>query len=80
MYKAKDRQTEPLFEELFPFGGKLDENNRWLKISKLIPWDQLENSYSRHFSHTGRPARDARMVIGLLLLRHMTGSSDRKIV
>jgi len=80
VYKAKDRQTKSLFEELFPFGGKLDENNRWLKIAGLIPWDQLENSYRRHFSHTGRPAHDARLVIGLLLLKHMTGNSDKEIV
>ncbi len=80
MYKSKDRHTQPLFEELFPFGGRLDDDNRWLKISNLIPWDSLDNSYSQHFSHTGRPAHDARMVIGLLLLKHMTGSSDREIV
>ena len=45
MYKAKDRKTPYLFEELFPFGGKLDENNRWLRISKLIPWDELEGRW-----------------------------------
>jgi IS5 family transposase len=80
VYKAKDRQTEPLFKELFPFGGKLDGDNRWLKISKLIPWDNLENSYSQHFSTTGRPGVDSRLAIGLLLLKHMTGTSDREIV
>jgi len=80
VYKAKDRQTEPLFEELFPFGGKLDENNRWLKIADLIPWNKLENSYSQHFSTTGRPGIDSRLAIGLLLLKHMTGTSDREIV
>jgi len=80
MYKAKDHRTKPMFEELFPFGGKLDAKNRWLKIGELIPWDQLENSYSKHFSTTGRPAHDARLVIGLLLLKHMTNTSDREIV
>jgi len=80
LYKAKDRLTKPLFKELFPFGGQLDEKNRWLKIAELIPWEQLENSYSRCFSTTGRPACDASLVIGLLLLKHMTGQSDRDIV
>ena len=80
MYKPKDRQTQPLFEELFPFGGKLDEKNRWLRIAGLIPWNKLESSYSQYFSHTGRPAHDARLVIGLLLLKHLTGNSDRGIV
>jgi IS5 family transposase len=80
MYTANDRLTQPLFEELFPFGGKLDEKNRWLRIAELIPWNQLENSYSQQFSHTGRPAHDARLVIGLLLLKHMSRTSDSEIV
>ena len=25
MYKPKDRQTKPLFSELLPFGGQMDE-------------------------------------------------------
>jgi len=80
LYRAQDRTTAPLFAELFPFGGKIDEDNRWLTIARLIPWDALEQSYSRYFSHTGRPAYDARLVIGLLLLKHMTRLSDVEIV
>ncbi|MEE9189164.1 MAG: transposase [Candidatus Neomarinimicrobiota bacterium] len=80
MYKGKDRKTIPLFEELFPFGGKLDENNRWLRIAELIPWDELEAEYRGYFSDIGRPALDAHLVIGLFLLKHMTGLSDREVV
>jgi len=80
MYRRKDRKTIPLFPELFPFGGKLDENNRWLRIAELIPWEQLEEEYAKHFSDVGRPAKDAHLVIGLLLLKHMTGLSDEGIV
>ena len=32
MYKQKGPEAEPLFKELFPFGGQLDSSNRWLKI------------------------------------------------
>jgi hypothetical protein len=80
VYKGKDRKTIPLFKELFPFGGKLDENNRWLRIAELIPWDELEKEYRRYFSDIGRPALDSRLVIGLFLLKHMTGLSDREVV
>jgi hypothetical protein len=80
MYRKKDRETGYLFAELFPFGGKLREDNRWLKIAELIPWDELEGEYAKHFSEgMGRPALDARLVIGALLLRHMTGVSDEEI-
>jgi len=80
MYRGKDRKTEPLFTELFPFGGKLDAENRWLKISRLIPWEKLESRYQGYFSDRGRPALDGRLVIGILLLKHMTGFSDEGIV
>jgi len=55
MYKPKDRDTYVLFPELFPFGGRLDERNRWLQISKLIPWPELEGEYLKYFSSVGRP-------------------------
>jgi len=80
MYRAKDRKTRPLFPELFPFGGTLNENNRWLRISELIPWDDLEAEYAKKFSDMGRPATDGQLVIGLLLLKHMTGLSDDGVV
>ena len=80
MYRRKDRKTIPLFPELFPFGGKLDENNRWLRIADLVAWEELEEEYAKHFSDVGRPATDAQLVIGLLLLKHMTGLSDVGIV
>jgi len=80
MYRRKDRKTLPLFPELFPFGGKLDESNRWLRIAEMIPWEELEEEYAKHFSDVGRPATDSQLVIGLLLLKHMTGLSDEGIV
>ena len=80
MYKRKDRQTLPLFEDLFPFGGKLDEENRWLKMSKLIPWQELEEKYSGYFSDRGRPGTDAQMAVGLFLLKHVSGKSDEEVV
>lgn len=80
MYKSKDRKTLPLFPELFPFGGKLNESNRWLRIAELIPWEELEDEYRRYFSDVGRPATDAQLVIGLLLLKHMTGLSDEDVM
>ena len=79
MYIAKDRKTEPLFKELFPFGGQLKESNRWLKIKKLLPREELEEKYKNYFSHTGRPAKDAQLIIGLMLLKHMTAKSDEEI-
>lgn len=80
MYRGKDRQTRNLFSEFLPFDGKLDPNNRWLKIKALIPWESLESRYQSYFSLRGRPALDGRLVTGILLLKHITGASDEAIV
>ena len=61
MYKGKDKKTLSLFKELFPFGGQLDQDNRWLRIARLIPWDRIEDNYRRHFAAVGRPALEARL-------------------
>lgn len=40
MYQHNEKQLE--FENFYmPFGGKLRSDNRWVKLSKLIPWDGL---------------------------------------
>ena len=80
MYKGKDRQSGQLFSDFLPFDGQLDPENRWLKIKALIPWSKLETRFQSYFSSRGRPAKDCQLVIGLLLLKHMTGFSDEDIV
>jgi len=80
MYSGKDGRVVPLFKELFPFGGQLEEDNRWLGIANLIPWRELELEYNTHFSHLGRPETDGRLFLGLILLKHLTGLSDREVL
>jgi len=70
-----------LFPELFSLGGALNQENRWLKLAGLIPWEEVERIYRRHFSaRMGRPAKDSRLMIGLLLVKHIKGVSDRAVV
>jgi len=33
-----------------PFGGKLSQENRWIKLAKLIPWSEFEAEYASKFS------------------------------
>ena len=80
MYRGKDRGEDYLFKELMPFGGQLEEENRWLKIKGMIPWGELEGEYAKYFSDRGRPGLDGRLVIGLFLLKHMSNKSDREVI
>jgi hypothetical protein len=41
-----------------PFGGKLDPNNRWVLLHKVIPWMSLESHDAPQFTtKTGAPAK-----------------------
>jgi len=76
MYKIDNQIT--ITEFIFPF-GKLDPNNRWVKIAELIPWQRYEERYATRFpSHTGNPAIRFRMAFGTLIIKQRTGFSDEE--
>jgi len=52
-----------------PFERTMDKNNRWVKLGACIPWDDLANAYYASFNTcTGRPAKEARLVIGAVIM------------
>lgn len=64
-----------------PFGGKLNPENRWIKWHKVIPWDEFAIRYYRNLDpHQGRPAKNARLVIGALIIKHKLTLSDEETV
>ena len=72
-----------LFLEGFtlPFGGKLNAENRWVKLSQRIPWDELAKAYhTRLTADRGRPAKNARIVIGAVIIKHKLTLSDEETV
>jgi transposase, IS5 family len=70
------------FENFYlPFGGKLSSDNRWVKLSKLIPWETLEANYADQFSATmGAPAKSFRVALGTLIIQEKLGTSDKETV
>lgn len=68
--------------ETFMLLAQMDPNNRWVKMSKLIPWDMVEKKYAKEFKHTpfSRPAKPARMAIGSLIIKEKFGLSDIETV
>ena len=64
----------------WPFQTALDDNNRWVKLSECIPWDALAEGYYQGLADTqGRPTKDARLVIGAVIIKHKLCLSDRHI-
>ncbi len=58
----------------------MDEENRWLRIKKMMPWGELEVVYGTYFSQKGRPGLDGRLVVGLFLLKHLTVKSEGELI
>ncbi len=78
-YRSQKQLTLSGFET--PFQTDLDEKNRWIRLSELLPWDELSKSYYSSLSVTlGRPAKDARMVIAAVIIKHKLSLSDEETV
>jgi len=77
MYKRQSKQVS-MYEDETLFGGvKLDSNNPWIRMAKMIPWASVEDRYAETFDgETGNPAKSARMAIGALVIRERYGFSD----
>lgn len=46
-----------------------------------MPWDELADSYYKTLSRTlGRPSKDARIVIGAVIIKHKLSVSDEETV
>ena len=63
-----------------PFGGKLNPENRWITWHKVLPWDEFAIRYYRTLDpNQGRPAKNARLVIGALIIKHKLTLSDQQL-
>lgn len=83
MYKKKSPQMS-MFKapENFMMLSGLDPNNRWIRMSELIPWDMIEEKYAKNFKETpfSRPAKPARMAIGTQIIKEKYVLSDDETV
>jgi IS5 family transposase len=75
MKTQKSVQQGVLFSS--PFDQELDFENRWVKFSNIIPWDALSGFYLKRMHQTmGAGIKDARIVLGALIIKHHEDLSD----
>jgi hypothetical protein len=82
MYR-KTPESQLAFEDFYlPFGGKLSGDNRWVRLTDIIPWDLAESFYSEQFSQNpqGPSAKPARLALGALIIKERLGVSDEEAV
>jgi hypothetical protein len=78
MYKNNEKQILIPDDFFLPFGGKLNKENRWVKLANIIPWWEFEDKYRRNFkpSQTGEQAFSVRVALGTLIIKTRLGISD----
>jgi transposase, IS4 family len=71
MYIRKTGQIKFTDDFFLPFGGKLNKNNRWVKLAEMIPWSDFEDTYARNFKSPtrGEEAFSVRVALGTLILQ-----------
>lgn len=81
MYKEMNTDQPRLEDFYLPFGGHLNERNRWIIFSRKIPWHEIEEEYEKNFSQDfGAPAKSAREALGALIIKEKLQVSDRELV
>lgn len=81
MIKYVNKNQTKIEEFLYPLPEKFDLNNRWVKLSKVLPWDKLNEIYEQEMcKDNGRPSIDARQVIGALIIKHKMVLSDEETI
>ena len=81
MIRCHSDKQLTLAEFDWPFQTALDGNNRWIKMSQCIPWDDLSEGYYQSLSvRQGRPTKEARLVIAAVIIKHKLCLSDRETV
>ncbi len=60
---------------------QLDENNQWVIMANLIPWQDFEQKYADIFDEKlGAPAKPFRMALGALIIQQTKNLTDRQTV
>jgi len=83
MYKKKDRNQISIDNFATPFGGKLNAENRWVKMAEIMPWDMIEDIYATSFKDEnpdGRPPIPARIAFGALYIKENENFPDERTV
>lgn len=76
-------QPQTIVADFFlPFGGKLDAENRWVKLASFVPWDTIEHDYQANFSTSGMgaPAFSSRIALGALIIKERLSITDEETV
>lgn len=78
MIKYNSENQLSIEEFKTPFQSTLLPDNKWVKLSKIVPWDKFASAYmSMMDTGFGRPGISPRIVLGALIIKHLEKLDDR---
>ena len=81
MYRKRDRNQVSLEDFMLPFGGKLNAGNRWVKLSRMMPWEYIEDIYVESMCpDNGARAFSARIAFGAIYIKEHENLTDERTV
>lgn len=81
MYRREDKNQLTMDAFMLPFDGQLLADNRWVRMSKLMPWDVVEEEYAKNMSEVdGRGALPARIAYGAIYIKEQENLTDERTV
>ena len=77
-----DSERQLTIEEFkTPFQTSLCADNRWVRLSKVVPWDKFASVYMSMMTvDFGRPGISPRIVLGALIIKHLEKLDDRGVI
>jgi len=76
--KPKDKQQTSFFST---FEEQLNHRHPLYILSNRVDWKKFEDVFKKHYSETtGAPAKPIRLMVGLIILKHIRNISDESVV
>ena len=82
MYRKRDKNQLTIYDFILPFGGHLNQENRWVKLREAIDWDSIEEEYIQQFENieSGQEAFPSDLAFGSLYIQRKLSLTDRELV
>jgi len=81
MFRYSSQKQLSLDSFMNDLGKKLNVNNRWIRLADQLPWDKFSQIYASSLSENmGRPGKDARLVIGAMIIKHIKKLPDEEVI
>ena len=74
--KKHHRRDADLFRERLDV--IIDMSHKLTRLTAMIPWQEFDEAFGKHYKPLGRPAKPTRLMVGLHYLKHMHAHSDAK--